>query len=459
MASEDERGVLHTISVLRDCLATPSLEELSDAVVNSFTVPSSPFRLYRHIDGRDQTIARLMTTEDLESVRPRNRALFPSVVEAGTLDFGGRIHGKTSYNRAWSLTAAYVPDLSRWSLNLLEGNHVLATSASRVPESTVNLGWSLMDLHVALQAWDLVGYRELVMRSPGWEASGYGVAEGLAEDYMQDLLVKTIELSEVFQPSFAHAGQSPGGYYGLDFGEGNPHETIRVEKGIPQISWANIFGPSYVEKYGWRFLLDAPGYRTEALSDGSILYQVTEHFFLTEEDLRRGPKPKEVERHFRRDSESRRMAYQPVMLRDFVSNSGRTTASTRQGPPSAPPKISQWADSAVSTFKDRFGLSLDYSPASLKIMDKAISKYFPKGEEPLPTTLLPLGAYLGEVLRRNLGGEWRLEDPIFDSFLVISGQKEKAEPYPFRRVAKRFVEGKGASLESWYAAAARSGGR
>lgn len=59
---------------------------------------------------------------------------------------------------------------------------------------------------------------------------------------------------------------------------------------------------------------------------------------------------------------------------------------------------------AESAGKD-FAITLDYSEASLATLDETINKYYPEGVS-LPTTYVLFGAYVGEVVRRNLGGEW-----------------------------------------------------
>ncbi len=41
---------------------------------------------------------------------------------------------------------------------------------------------------------------------------------------------------------------------------------------VPHIYWANFLGPAYVAKLGRDFLLKAPGWRTENLIDGGVLY-------------------------------------------------------------------------------------------------------------------------------------------------------------------------------------------
>ncbi len=47
---------------------------------------------------------------------------------------------------------------------------------------------------------------------------------------------------------------------------------------LKHINWVNIFGPSYVAKFGRAFLLGLPGYRTEEWPDGSIYHQLSPTF-------------------------------------------------------------------------------------------------------------------------------------------------------------------------------------
>ena len=47
---------------------------------------------------------------------------------------------------------------------------------------------------------------------------------------------------------------------------------------LKHISWANFFGPVYVEKYGQDFLLGLPGYKTELLPDGGVFHQLASTF-------------------------------------------------------------------------------------------------------------------------------------------------------------------------------------
>ena len=77
-------------------------------------------------------------------------------------------------------------------------------------------------------------------------------------------------------------------------------ERLHREQDIPgrkiaYLFWANFFGPPYVERYGRDFLLGAPGWRVEELSDGGILYVLSPSFV----NLWQVVKEKEVLDYFR----------------------------------------------------------------------------------------------------------------------------------------------------------------
>jgi len=73
-------------------------------------------------------------------------------------------------------------------------------------------------------------------------------------------------------------------------------EDSRVQRTeIKTIYWANFFGPGYVKKYGRKFLLKAPGWKTEELEDGGVLYVARES--LSDWCLN---KPREVLEYFKK---------------------------------------------------------------------------------------------------------------------------------------------------------------
>lgn len=376
--------------------------------------------MYHYRDGglaaNDQLVRKEELDADIRTQFAWRREEPGSPVPGFAGESAGR-YGLTHHNIHWGFRATYAPDT----------------------RLRYEIAWSLMDLKVGFDVWEIADYLEIELNGPLFQKEPL-METGLGERYMQDLLRKALEVYPIFRAAFAEIGAQ----YDLR----NPVKTFKEEHRIPRISWTNVFGPPYVEKYGRDFLLDAPGHRAEELEDGSILYQVTERFFLTEEDIERGPTVEEVERHFKQHPAIKRIIYQPVLLKDFVPRrKERPARETRK----TTVDVVRWAEDCVETFGDRFGVVLDYGPESLAKVDEAISEYFEAGEEPLPTTVLVLGAYLGEVVRLNLGGEWRLAEDPLESAVSLAG----AELYPFRRVAKRFMEGPSSSLAAWYEAVAR----
>jgi hypothetical protein len=73
-----------------------------------------------------------------------------------------------------------------------------------------------------------------------------------------------------------------------------------------------------------------------------------------------------------------------------------------------PAKASAFADIAVLVIKQTTGKRLDYSPASLKLVDEYVLGHKKNGATTasMNKTLIALGCYVGEVMVRNLGFKW-----------------------------------------------------
>ena len=96
------------------------------------------------------------------------------------------------------------------------------------------------------------------------------------------------------------------------------------------------------------------------------------------------------------------------------------------------------------------GYAADFSIDSLREVDRFFDEHSANGEavpdgllaENTGGRLFALGAYTGEVLRRNLGGEWRGDDD--DPMAEINIElwfSENAKVWPVQRVIKRFTNG------------------
>lgn len=105
------------------------------------------------------------------------------------------------------------------------------------------------------------------------------------------------------------------------------------------------------------------------------------------------------------------------------------------------------ADSISEALKNS-GYNTDFSPDSVREIERFIADNI-NGEavtgllaEDTGKRVFALGAYLGETLRRNLGGEWKVDenDPEaeMNATLVLP---ENRECWPVLRVMNRITEG------------------
>lgn len=112
-------------------------------------------------------------------------------------------------------------------------------------------------------------------------------------------------------------------------------------------------------------------------------------------------------------------------------------------------QLVQLADQHVSASRSTYGVELDYSEDSLLQLDRIISEVHPNGAA-LEQTVIHFGAYVGETIRRNLGGEW-MQDENGQTWLQnIGGQDLKAAPLTWAH--KRFANGSEDALTFKYAA-------
>lgn len=63
------------------------------------------------------------------------------------------------------------------------------------------------------------------------------------------------------------------------------------------------------------------------------------------------------------------------------------------------------AEGYAELCKDRYDVQLDFSPESIEILDRYLAETFPEGCT-FNTTIVSVAAYVGETLRRSIGGKW-----------------------------------------------------
>ena len=107
------------------------------------------------------------------------------------------------------------------------------------------------------------------------------------------------------------------------------------------------------------------------------------------------------------------------------------------------------------------GYALDFSEDSLKQVDQILEKYhqgIPRGfkklfskvpsEEKITQISKIFGGYVGEVMRRHIGGEWGLSDQ-FENALALKFNTN-TEVYPPAKVNKRIINGSEDNIWFYY---------
>ncbi len=114
-------------------------------------------------------------------------------------------------------------------------------------------------------------------------------------------------------------------------------------------------------------------------------------------------------------------------------------------------KIPSAADSCVKTVESMFGRTLNYHESDFEVLDEIITEAW--AENP-PTLIDPLvisvGSYVGECIRRNVGGEWAYTQEYSYHLKDVGNSDTKI--FPFSKVRKRLTEGEDDSLAFYYAA-------
>jgi hypothetical protein len=131
--------------------------------------------------------------------------------------------------------------------------------------------------------------------------------------------------------------------------------------------------------------------------------------------------------------------------------------------PPTPEHARDLADVCVAAATNVSGISLDYTPASLALVEKQLDKFAADGcsEDAIASTLFCFGCYLGEVLIRKLGGRWvRTEDSSMKELAAwpLVTAMDNGECWnPIGKVFKRFNEGPAEGLDYFFRIAASGG--
>jgi hypothetical protein len=123
----------------------------------------------------------------------------------------------------------------------------------------------------------------------------------------------------------------------------------------------------------------------------------------------------------------------------------------RQADEQTPAEMARQAEGTVEGVKRFWNVALDYTLASVTAIDRLILTGFrpDEDEDDIAAGVQAFGAYLGECVRRNLGGTWRDEDMKGQPVLLDVGPKQERID-SFRAVRQRFEKREsGVPLKDW----------
>jgi hypothetical protein len=118
--------------------------------------------------------------------------------------------------------------------------------------------------------------------------------------------------------------------------------------------------------------------------------------------------------------------------------------------------LSEAAQSGVEYASQTFGVTLDYSEASIQQVEGILSRIYdsiPRGflakltkKAPTPKDLerigFMFGGYIGEVIKRHFGGRWKMESSLYQGQKVLTFELVGGgELWPQMKVGKRLQNG------------------
>lgn len=129
--------------------------------------------------------------------------------------------------------------------------------------------------------------------------------------------------------------------------------------------------------------------------------------------------------------------------------------------PSVAETILAHAESALLTAATKWGLLLDFSPESLKGVEDVLGVLHDSLREPerpgdprppadaLRRMAILWGCYVGEVMRRHIGGRWS-NTPVGDQGPVLRLEIGTTQVFPLRKVEKRMLDGPGDAIPFYF---------
>jgi hypothetical protein len=229
----------------------------------------------------------------------------------------------------------------------------------------------------------------------------------------------------------------------------------QLQKGLPGIYWANLFGPIYVKFFGRERFLSVPAYYKEELSDGGFLILTSETPFDYKEKKVQYME-KEIIEHLGKDAFFENS--NPVKICNTPQFEFKQEALGRSIEVSAndevkyaipdPYKFINKMPDIIKMLEMKMKNKLDYTFSSLNHIDKMIYKKSEHNSQPWideegAQLIQELTAYYGEVFRTFVNGKWAVRngsdgDP--HPVIIFNMKNRECIEYPFVRVIKYWTE-------------------
>ena len=121
------------------------------------------------------------------------------------------------------------------------------------------------------------------------------------------------------------------------------------------------------------------------------------------------------------------------------------------------------SEKCVNFTRDLHKIHINFEEESLEIVDKildhycrsrpkGIGKLFKRGPSPELVNHMSVlfGGYIGEVIRRNCGGQWTVDTETIPDQEIIAFEVHGTKMLPAQEVFKRLCEGEGERVSVWY---------
>lgn len=274
------------------------------------------------------------------------------------------------------------------------------------------------------------------------KASDFSTCSLRADAYLFRQESFTQAYTEIVGANFDHLNGHYGRCSHISVQYDNDMDRVYGDMFTPSyITWCNLFGPELIEQLGRQRLLNAPAHEVVELAGGGIMLlacanplhelqpEVQERIAAIKHHLGiRSPSEKATPEE--------RAAFEARAAHSQAKMKERIETAFREANEQTASEMLRLAEGCVQGVRHIWSLELDFSPASLHLVDEIIHHGFAaeEDEETIEQAVVALGSYVGEVIRRWQGGTWR--DVHFSgqpTLTAIGAQRRELNPFQLIR--------------------------